>query len=204
MKKVGILGGTFNPPHLGHLIIADEVRSGLDLDEIWFMPNQEPPHKQSPEMVTSTHRLEMVRRAVEDNPFFHVQTIELERPGRSYTYDTMKLLTRKYEHEFYFIIGADMVEYLPKWHKIEELLKLVKFVGVNRPHYRQEAPYPILTVNIPNLEVSSLMIRNKLKERESIRYYVPHSVVEYIEENGLYETRKGIGHRKKTIDKAPI
>lgn len=176
----------------------------MNLDEIWFMPNQEPPHKKSPERITSTHRLEMVRRAIADNPYFHVQAIELERPGRSYTYDTMKLLTEMYEHEFYFIIGADMVEYLPKWYKIDELLKLVKFVGVNRPHYSHEPPYPILTVNIPNLEVSSLMIRNKLKERGSIRYYVPHSVLEYIEENGLYETRKGIGHCKKTIDKAPI
>lgn len=182
------MGGTFNPPHLGHLIIADEVRSELKLDEIWFIPNHKPPHKESSNEVTSAQRLEMVRRAIEDNPFFSVQTIELERPGRSYTYDTMRLLTEKYAHEFYFIIGADMVEYLPKWYKIEELFKLVKFVGVNRPDYKQESEYPVITVNIPNLEISSLMIRNRVKEQRSIRYLVPKAVMEYIEENGLYET----------------
>jgi nicotinate-nucleotide adenylyltransferase len=198
------LGGTFNPPHLGHLIIADEVRTELELDEVWFMPNQEPPHKEIPNEITSRHRLEMVHRAVKEHPHFRVQSIELERPGRSYTYDTMRLLMKKYDHEFYFIIGADMIEYLPKWYKIEELLKTINFVGVNRPDYNQEPPYPILTVSIPNLEVSSLMIRNRLKERRNIRYFVPDSVREYIEENGLYESRKGIGNRQKTADKAPL
>ncbi len=198
------MGGTFNPPHLGHLIIADEVRTELDLDEVWFMPNQEPPHKESPNEVTSMHRLEMVQRAIKDHPQFHVQTIELDRPGRSFTYDTMKLLMKQYDHEFYFIIGADMIEYLPKWYKIEELLRLINFVGVNRPDYKHEPPYPILTVSIPNLEVSSLMIRNRLKEQRSIRYFVPDAVREYIEENGLYESRKSIRNCQKTIDKAPL
>ena len=139
MKKIAILGGTFNPPHLGHLIIASEVQAQLNFDEIWFMPNQEPPHKESTIGVNSAQRLEMVRRAIADNPLFKIQTIELERTGRSYTFDTMKLLTEKYDHDFYFIIGADMIEYLPKWYKIEELVKLVTFVGVNRPDYDKQS-----------------------------------------------------------------
>lgn len=180
--------GTFNPPHLGHLIIASEVQAQLNFDEIWFMPNQEPPHKESTIGVNSAQRLEMVRRAVADNPLFKIQTIELERTGRSYTFDTMKLLTEKYDDDFYFIIGADMIEYLPKWFKIEELVKLVTFVGVNRPDYDKQSTYPIILMDVPNIEISSCMIREKVKMGKSIRYFVPKTVMEYIEENGLYET----------------
>jgi nicotinate-nucleotide adenylyltransferase len=188
LKKIAILGGTFNPPHLGHLIIASEVQAQFNFDEIWFMPNQEPPHKESTIGVSSAQRLEMVRRAVADNPLFKIQTIELERTGRSYTFDTMKLLTEKYDDDFYFIIGADMIEYLPKWYKIEELVKLVTFVGVNRPDYDKQSAYPIILMDVPNIEISSYMIREKVKMGKNIRYFVPKTVMEYIEENGLYET----------------
>jgi nicotinate-nucleotide adenylyltransferase len=188
LKKIAILGGTFNPPHLGHLIIASEVQAQFNFDEIWFMPNQEPPHKESTIGVNSAQRLEMVRRAVADNPLFKIQTIELERTGRSYTFDTMKLLTEKYDDDFYFIIGADMIEYLPKWYKIEELVKLVTFVGVNRPDYDKQSTYPIILMDVPNIEISSYMIREKVKMGKTIRYFVPKTVMEYIEENGLYET----------------
>jgi nicotinate-nucleotide adenylyltransferase len=188
LKKIAILGGTFNPPHLGHLIIASEVQAQFNFDEIWFMPNQEPPHKESTIGVNSAQRLEMVRRAVADNPLFKIQTIELERTGRSYTFDTMKLLTEKYDDDFYFIIGADMIEYLPKWYKIEELVKLVTFVGVNRPDYDKQSAYPIILMDVPNIEISSYMIREKVKMGKTIRYFVPKTVMEYIEENGLYET----------------
>jgi nicotinate-nucleotide adenylyltransferase len=188
LKKIAILGGTFNPPHLGHLIIASEVQAQFNFDEIWFMPNQEPPHKESTIGVNSAQRLEMVRRAVADNPLFKIQTIELERTGKSYTFDTMKLLTEKYDDDFYFIIGADMIEYLPKWYKIEELVKLVTFVGVNRPDYDKQSAYPIILMDVPNIEISSYMIREKVKMGKNIRYFVPKTVMEYIEENGLYET----------------
>jgi nicotinate-nucleotide adenylyltransferase len=188
LKKIAILGGTFNPPHLGHLIIASEVQAQFNFDEIWFMPNQEPPHKESTIGVNSAQRLEMVRRAVADNPLFKIQTIELERTGKSYTFDTMKLLTEKYDDDFYFIIGADMIEYLPKWYKIEELVKLVTFVGVNRPDYDKQSAYPIILIDVPNIEISSYMIREKVKMGKNIRYFVPKTVMEYIEENGLYET----------------
>ena len=160
----------------------------LNFDEIWFMPNQEPPHKETLNGVSGHHRSEMVQRAIASNPKFKLQSIELERPGRSYTYDTMMLLTKKYHYHFYFIIGADMIEYLPNWYKIEELVKVVTFVGVNRPEYNKESDYPITYVDVPNIEISSLMIRNRLKEGKSIQYLVPDSVKEYIEENMLYET----------------
>ncbi|WP_071395838.1 nicotinate-nucleotide adenylyltransferase [Bacillus tuaregi] len=188
MKKIGILGGTFNPPHLGHLIIANEVQIQLEFDEIWFMPNQEPPHKETLNGVSGQHRAEMIRRAIANNPKFKLQLIELERPGRSYTYDTMKLLTEKNDDRFYFIIGADMIEYLPNWYKIEELVQLVTFVGVNRPEYDKQSDYPIIYVDVPNIEISSLMIRNRIKNGKNARYFIPDSVMEYIEENRLYET----------------
>lgn len=169
-------------------MIANEVQHALGLDKIWFMPNQEPPHKENNSGVTGTHRLEMVHKAISDHPHFEAQAIELERPGKSYTYDTIKLLKEKYEHQFYFIIGADMIEYLPNWYKIDELVELVTFVGVNRPHYQSETNYPILFVDVPNIEISSLMIRNRVREGKTIRYFVPDSVLGYIEEKRLYET----------------
>jgi nicotinate-nucleotide adenylyltransferase len=188
LKRVGILGGTFNPPHLGHLIIANEVQSQLHFDEVWFMPNQEPPHKVNKDGISGYHRAEMVKRAISDNPLFKIQTIELERPGRSYTYDTMKLITEKYDYEFFFIIGADMIEYLPKWYKIEELINMVTFVGVNRPKYDKKTDFPIIDIDVPNIEISSNMIRKKIKNGKPIRYYVLDKVIDYIEENQLYET----------------
>lgn len=160
----------------------------LQLDEIWFMPNQQPPHKDSQKGVSSFHRSEMVKRAIENNPFFKMELIELERNGKSYTYDTMKLLTERYDHQFYFIIGADMIEYLPKWYKVDKLIQLVTFVGVNRPKYNRKTDYPIMDVEVPNIEISSRIIRNKMQEGKSIRYLVPEPVFEYIEENRLYES----------------
>lgn len=187
MKKIGILGGTFNPPHIGHLIIANEVLNQLALDEIWFMPNQEPPHKQAPSNVTSEDRLEMVKRAVKGNPKFKVETIELNRTGRSYTFDTMHQLNALYpDFLFYFIIGADMIEYLPKWHRIDDLLKLVSFVGLKRPSYSEKTKYPVIQVEAPSIDLSSSLLRNRIMEGKSTQYLIPEEVRLYIEENQLY------------------
>jgi len=189
MKKIGILGGTFNPPHHGHLLIAYEVLNKAGLDEIWFMPNQEPPHKAKSLVVTNQDRLNMLSLATKGHPNFNIQTIELERQGRSYTYDTMQLLTKSYsEHQFYFIIGADMIEYLPKWYKIDELLELVTFIGVRRPSYSHETTYPVQYVDVPSMDVSSSMIRERLKEGKTVRYLLPDQVIEYIKEKQLYGT----------------
>ncbi|WP_312476650.1 nicotinate-nucleotide adenylyltransferase [Neobacillus sp.] len=189
MKKVGILGGTFDPPHYGHLLIANEVLSELQLDEIWFMPNHEPPHKKKPESVKDENRLKMLKLAIEGNPAFKIQPIELERDGPSYTVDTMKMINAEYvDYHFFFIIGADMIEYLPKWHKIDELVHLVQFIGVDRPSYSLQANYPILYVDVPTFDVSSSMIRDRLTSGKTVRYLLPDSVIQYIEENQLYGT----------------
>jgi nicotinate-nucleotide adenylyltransferase len=189
MKKIGILGGTFDPPHIGHLVVGNEVLDALGLDEIRFMPNHMPPHKKKTTSVTDADRLAMLTFAIEGNDFFSIETIEIERKGTSYTYDTMRLLKeREPGCEFYFIIGADMIEYLPKWHKIDELMQLVKFVGVKRPTYSESTDYPVTMVDIPEMFISSSMIREKIKKGRTVKYLLPEKVITYIEENHLYES----------------
>ncbi|SDJ73503.1 nicotinate-nucleotide adenylyltransferase [Alkalibacterium thalassium] len=187
-KKIGILGGTFNPPHLGHLIIAEHVRDQLDLDTILFMPSYEPPHKQSKQTIDHVHRVNMLERSLSDNDQFDIDLSEIERKGKSYTYDTMRLLKEKHpDTEFYFIIGADMVEDLPNWHKIDELIQLVQFVAVNRPNYQTESAYPVIMVDVPDVDISSSMIRQKVRDGCSIKYLVTAETEKYIESEGLYK-----------------
>lgn len=187
MTKVGILGGTFDPPHYGHLLIANEVLSELNLDEIWFMPNQEPPHKKKSDSVENTDRLQMLELSIDGNSAFKIEKIELERSGPSFTVDTMKILNERYpNHQFYFIIGADMIEYLPKWNKIDELMELVQFVGVERPEYSSKTDYPIQYVDIPAFEVSSSMVRERVQQGKTVRYLLPEPVIDFIREKHLY------------------
>lgn len=186
-KRVGLLGGTFNPPHMGHLIIAEQVGRQLDLDKVYFMPDAEPPHVDLKPFIPAAHRQKMVELAIEGNPLFDLETIEIKRGGKSYTIDTMTQLKAEHpEIDYYFIIGADMVAYLPKWERIEELVRLVNFVGVARPGYPKESPYPIIWVDMPTVDLSSTQLRKMVKEGRSLRYLVPDAVARYIEEEGLY------------------
>lgn len=187
-RKVGILGGTFNPPHIGHLIIADQVKNQLDLDEVLFIPGSTPPHADKKETIEAKHRVEMVKRATEEIPYFSVDMIEINRGGVSYTYDTIiDLKKRDPDVAYYFIIGADMVMDLPNWHKIDELIQLVQFVGVNRPGYEQHAPYPVIWVDVPGIQVSSTQIRQKIADHCSVQFLVPEEVLSYIAEERLYQ-----------------
>ena len=128
-KQIGILGGNFNPVHNAHLVVADQVRQQLGLDQVLLMPEYEPPHVDKKETIDEKHRLKMLELAIEGIEGLGIETIELERKGISYTYDTMKLLTEQHpDTDYYFIIGADMVDYLPKWCRIDELVELVQFV----------------------------------------------------------------------------
>lgn len=187
MANIGIVGGTFDPIHNGHLWIANEVRERLNLDYIWFIPNKIPPHKEK-KVTSGEHRVQMIRLAISDNEYFEFDTLELDREGRSYTFDTITLLKEMYpEHSFYFIIGGDMVEYLPKWYHIDELVHLVQFVGVTRNGYQLETPYPVITLELPMFEISSSMIRERIQDNQTIMYLVPERVREYIKEQKLYE-----------------
>ncbi|GAB5054596.1 nicotinate-nucleotide adenylyltransferase [Pediococcus parvulus] len=186
-KRIGLLGGTFNPPHLGHLIMAEQVCSQLGLDRVDFMPDFIPPHVDTKSAIEAKHRVAMVKLAVEDNPNFGVELAEINRGGKSYSYDTLIALKRAHpENQYYFIIGADMVAYLPKWYRIADLAKMVQFVGVKRPGVKVHSAYPILWVDTPTIDLSSTLIRHKIAKRHSIRYLVPQQVCEYIREHKLY------------------
>ncbi|MGR3765108.1 nicotinate-nucleotide adenylyltransferase [Rossellomorea sp. NS-SX7] len=186
-KKVGLLGGTFNPPHIGHLVIAQQVLEKANLDEIRFLPNLVPPHKENDETVTAEQRLRMLEGAIIGNPKFDIEKIELQMEGTSYTYDTVKALTeRDADIDYSFIIGGDMIEYLPKWYRIADLMGMVHFIGVNRPSYSHETPYRVEYVEVPNLSISSSYIRDSVKNNKSIRYLVTDEVYRIIKEEKLY------------------
>ncbi|MEC1640670.1 nicotinate-nucleotide adenylyltransferase [Schinkia azotoformans] len=201
MMKVGILGGTFDPPHNGHLIIAQEVLSSLQLNEVWFMPTNTPPHKADAKS-RGEDRLEMVKLAIADNECFKLQPIEFERSGPSYTYDTIAILKEKYPNaEFYFIIGADMVEYLPKWYRIDELVHDVHFVGVKRPKFKIVSRYNVIEVEVPQFDMSSSELRRRFKNNQNTKYFLPDAVREYIEEKNLYGSSESISPCKRTADR---
>lgn len=187
--KVGILGGTFNPPHMGHLMMAEQVKDQLDLDKIFFMPTAEPPHSSvTKTTISSDKRVHMLELATIDNPDFEIERFEVDNGGKNYTYDTMKALIELYPTvEFYFIVGGDMIVDMPTWYKIDELVQLVQFVGVNRPGYLVETDYSIIMVDIPSIDISSSTIRKKVGQNCSIKYLVPDDVRNYIALEGLYQ-----------------
>lgn len=196
MSRVGIMGGAFDPVHLGHLLAAEAAREQYGLEEVWFMPSHIPPHKHQAG-VSGKQRLEMVEAATRANPAFKPLDIELRRGGVSYTVDTIRELRREHpDLDLYFIIGADMVNYLPKWEGIEELTRMLKFIGLQRPgsfleldalpdHIQQA----VHLAEMPLVDISSSLVRKRLASGKSVRYMVPDEVHEYIVRSGLYGLR---------------
>ena len=186
-RRIGIMGGTFNPIHNAHLLIADQVQTQLGLDQVRFMPDADPPHVDRKFAIDAHDRVQMVKLAIRSNPNFKLELADVNRGGRSYSYDTMLELTRQHpENEYYFIIGGDMVAYLPKWYKIDQLMRLVHFVGVKRAGYPIDSKYPVIWVDVPYVNISSTLIRRKIRQGQSIRYLVPDAVRKYIKEHQLY------------------
>ncbi|MFC7440666.1 nicotinate-nucleotide adenylyltransferase [Laceyella putida] len=191
--KVGIFGGTFDPIHMGHLILAEQAREVAALDQVWFIPAAEPPHKLDKQITAASHRVHMVHLAVRCHPCFHLSTMELEREGPSYTYDTLRVLRESHPGvEFYLLVGADMVKDLPNWYKIKEILQFVQVIGLGRPGVEVET-LPAEVKNslhwIPDAietNISSTEIRQRLRQGKSVRYLVPDSVYQYMREHGLY------------------
>lgn len=186
-KKVGLMGGTFNPPHLGHLILADQALHQLNLDEVRLMVTHVPPHALGKTTIDSSHRLAMTQLAVKGQAGLKVETIELERPEKSYSFDTIRLLKeREREIDFTFIIGGDMVKDLPNWYRIHDLLDEVRFAAFERPGYDKTSPYPLLWLKAPLISISSTSIRQAVQAGESVRYLLPEAVRVYVKEKGLY------------------
>lgn len=197
-KSVGLLGGTFNPIHIGHLLVAEYARAELGLDQVIFIPAARPPHKEGQSIPEGKVRLDMVNLAVAGNPTFSTSDVELVRPGPSYTIDTLNHFQGIYPHSaIYFIMGADSLLLINTWKDIELLSRAARLVVVTRPGYTlQVDDYisglpQIFTDNLiflqaPGIDLSSTDIRNRLKERKTIRYLLPEGVEQYIRTQGLY------------------
>ena len=178
MEKIGILGGTFNPIHHGHLTVAEEVRCRLGLDYILLIPTGKPPHKK--ETTFSEHRYLMTRLAIEDNPRLRVSRIEIDREGMSYTVDTLRVLKEQTDADLFFIVGADEMNQISSWRGADILPSLCKWVAVTRPgHSIQNA------LEIPAVDISSTELRRRISEGKTIKYWLPSAVERYIAEVGL-------------------
>ena len=198
--RIGILGGTFDPIHIGHLVLGEEALSKLKLDQIWFIPTGKPWLKESLEITDGLNRLEMVKIATKSNPRFVASSIEIDRSGPTYTIDTLRYLKDKLgtKTSIYFILGLDTLANFHRWNRPEEILDLCEFVVSNRPGFgntkildeqleRFESIGSITTLlNIPMLDISGTNLREMIRQGLSIKYRVPDGVEEYIYSNGLY------------------
>lgn len=189
IMKIGILGGTFNPIHYGHLILGEQVFGQLELDKVIFMPSHISPHKSNHSIISVSHRLHMVELAVKENPNFYVSDIEIKRKGKSYTVDTLRELKQIYKGaQLFFICGSDLISELPSWKNLDEILTMAKFVLAKRPGFgKRLSGKSFLKINVAQVDISSSLIRGLVEKRRSIRYLTPDSVVEYIDKQGLYK-----------------
>ncbi|MCX5710070.1 MAG: nicotinate-nucleotide adenylyltransferase [Candidatus Omnitrophica bacterium] len=187
--KIGILGGTFNPIHIGHLILAEEAREKLGLDKIIFVPAFLPPHKDNSGIAPARMRLDMVKLAIKGNNALTVSDIEIKRDGRSYTIDTIREFKKTFVNdELYFIVGSDLLKYLDVWKDLNEIIKMVKFIAATRPGYPLEKiPSYISTLPIRAVDISAFEVREAIKNNRSFRYLVPEKVFEYISKKRLYK-----------------
>ena len=200
-RKIGIMGGTFDPIHTGHLVTAEAVRIEYGLEKVLFIPAANPPHKQTSQITPAMQRYLMTVMATYSNAHFYVSPIEIERPGLSYTVDTLRTLIEQYgdKTEFYFIIGADTVIDLPTWYNIDQLLELAYFIAAARPgcscscsldevieKFGDKGRNKIQRLTTPELEISSTDIRERVRQGRSIKYIVPESVESYILKEALY------------------
>lgn len=188
--RIGILGGTFNPIHIGHLILAEEAYFKLKLDKLIFVPAFIPPHKDVLGLISAKDRLEMVRLAIEDNTAFEISTFEIDSKKKSYSIDTLKEFRALYgeDAQLCFITGSDSLKDLFSWKNINDIFKISKFIVANRPGFPlKDIPKEADTVVITPIEVSSEDIRKRLKEQRSIRYLVPDKVRKYIMDHRLYQ-----------------
>jgi nicotinate-nucleotide adenylyltransferase len=189
--KVGIFGGTFDPPHMGHLIVAEHVREELGLDRIVFIPCSIPPHKQENDITSGPQRMEMVRLATRGNPAFDVSDVELVRGGVSYTVDTLIDLTKQQpDRKLYFLVGMDNIGDFHTWREPQRILELAMIVVMKRPGYELPGEMPIpdaLVCEVPDVEISSRVIRERVREGKSVRHLVPDAVHSFIVAENLYK-----------------
>lgn len=193
-RRVGLLGGTFDPPHLGHLVVAEEARVELGLDEVRFLVAGDPWMKR--EVSAAPHRVEMTRRAVAGDPHFSVDDREVRRPGLTYTADTLDELEEEEPGTaWFFLAGSDALRDLPEWNRAEDAVRKATFVAVTRPGHDLDRDHPLLDpvrrLEVPSIEVSSTELRERVRAGRAIRYQVRPSVQRYIVEHELYRSDHG-------------
>jgi len=187
--KIGIVGGSFDPPHFGHLNLAEEAKRCLGLDRVYFVPARQPPHKSPEDLSYPLLRYRMTRLAVRNRPGLEVSDIEIRRSPPSYSVDTIKAFRREfpYPHEIFFIVGADSLKIIQSWKDLNLILEMCCFVAVSRPGY-DFVPFPseIRKLQIDDLDISASEIRKKIKADVDVSQYVPYKVLRLIEKEGLY------------------
>ncbi len=196
--RIGLFGGTFDPPHVGHLILAAEAQDQLRLERLFWILTPDPPHKQDQTISPLAFRLKLLTAAIEDNPFFELCRVDMDRPGPHYAVDTVQILKNQFPFaKFYYLIGGDSLHDLPTWYQPQRLIQLIEGLGVMRRPGDQvdlrdlEQKIPGLIAKIcfieaPLLEISARQIRQRIAEGRAYRYYVPTAVYRLIEESGVY------------------
>ena len=202
IQRLGVLGGTFDPVHYGHLLLAESAREQCRLDQVWLLPTAAAPHKQRQSTSTAHHRIEMLKLAIGGHPALHVSSLEVDRGGVSYTVDTLSIIREQHpDAELFFLMGGDSLEDLPHWRQPHRILELaipvvVRRAGWPEPNYdalkhlvtpQRLASISQCQVVMPVIELASTEIRRRVGNRESIRYRTPRAVEKYIETHGLYQ-----------------
>ena len=197
MKRYGMMGGTFNPIHLAHLYIAYEAKEELNLDKIIFMVAGNPPHKKESKVIDSKYRYNMVQKAIEGYEGFEISDYEIKKNGYSYTYETLNVL-KEVNLKLYFIAGADSLMDIEKWKNTKEVLNNCTFVVFNRGEFNRETlksqkeylenkyQAEIVLLDIMSIDISSTIIRKRIKEEKRVDFFLPNKVLEYINYNNLY------------------
>ncbi|MDK9709774.1 nicotinate-nucleotide adenylyltransferase [Acidaminobacter sp.] len=199
-KRIGLMGGSFDPIHYGHLVLAEEMRTRLSLDQVIFIPVGRAPHKHADKMTMPRQRYEMVMLATLDHPDFEVSSIETDREGVTYSHETVSQIVRESspEDKFFFIAGADTLMELESWRSVETLLKMVTFVGAARPgtdqavllqkmeQLQQRYSASVKIEELPELDISSTDLRKRIALGQSVKYLMPETVAQYIVKHQLY------------------
>lgn len=200
LKRVGIFGGSFNPLHQGHLILAEFASESIGLDRVLFAPVLHPPHKDGSGMTPIEHRLAMISTSITDNSRFELSLVDVERPGPHYSVDTVQIIQDQYPHsQLYFVMGGDAFKDFPLWYHPQEMVKYCRLAVMRRPSSRpvqpdmHEATMPHLKdrvdmIEAPPIGISSTRIREQLQVGKSVRYLVPNPVLKYIQDNQLYRS----------------
>ncbi len=198
-KRLGLFGGTFDPPHVGHLILAAEARDQLDLDETVWILTPDPPHKRGKEITALSHRLAMIQLAIETDDGFSLSRVDIDRPGPHFAVDTVRILRQQYpDLSLIYLMGGDSLQSLPEWETPDVFLQIVDGIGVMRRPGDQIDLHELFSVlprlaeklsfvTAPLLEISAEQIRQRAKENRAYRYYLLPSIYDYIEAHQLYQ-----------------